>query len=191
MRDLTRSITIIAVLVLSIFGAAQGALIQDVKPGEINVDLGDGYKASFTLPNAVSAYDIKTDLEYHSASVSASGSEDSFIEITLWVESQRFPHSIPAAGRSGSGLTYAPRSIDGAPGCVIYSYPEGNPGTTDESNGAAFRYYPDAISLKAMPDGSTEVESIYEVYADTLGSSGPTTISIFYSILDSIHVTGV
>jgi len=56
-----RSITIIAVLVLSIFGAAQGALIQDVKPGEINVDLGDGYKASFTLPNAVSAYDIKTD----------------------------------------------------------------------------------------------------------------------------------
>jgi len=47
------------------------------------------------------------------------------------------------------------------------------------------------VSLKAMPDGSTEVESIYEVYADTLGSSGPTTISIFYSILDSIHVTGV
>lgn len=178
-------------MALLIIGATQGALIQDIKPGKVNVDLGDGYKASFILPNAVSAYDIKTEPEYHSASVSASGSEDSFIEITLWVESQPFPHSIPAAG-SGSGLTYVPRAIDKASGCVIYDYPEGNPGTNpDESDGAAFRYYPGATSLKAKPDGSTEVEGIYEVYADTLGSSGPTTISVFDSILNSIHVTGV
>lgn len=187
-----RSIAIIAVLALLVIGAAQGALMQDVKPGKINVDLGDGYKISFTLPNAVNAYDIKTDPEYHSASVSASGSEDCFIEITLWVESQPFPHSIPAAGRSDSGYTYVPRSIDGATGCVTYIYPVGNPGTKPyEATGAAFRYYPGATAPKASIDNAIEVEGIYEVNADTLGSSGQKTISVFDSILNSIHVTGV
>lgn len=163
-----------------------------MKPGNVNIDLGDGYKASFNLPDTVSAYDIVTEPEYHQVSISASGSEDTIIEITLEVGSQRFPHSIPAAGRSGSGLTYAPRSIDGAPGCVVYSYPEGNPGTNpDEAGGAAFRYYPGATAPKEGLDGSTEVDSAYEVYADTMGSSGSTTISVFDSVLDSIHVTGL
>lgn len=75
---------------------------------------------------------------------------------------------------------------------MIYAYPEVNPGTNPyEANGAAFRYYPGATAPKASLDGATEVEGIYEVYADTLGSSGPTTISVFDSILNSIHVTGV
>ena len=187
-----RSIAVIAVLLFLVIGAAQGALIQDVKPGEVNIDLGDGHKVSFTLPNAVNAYDIKTDPEYHSASISASGSEDSFIEITLRVESQPFPHSIPAAGRSNSGFTYVPRSIDGATGCVSYLKPEGNPGTNpNEASGAAFRYYPGATAPKASIDNAVEVEGIYEVNADTLGSSGQKTISVFDSILNSIHVTGV
>ncbi len=187
-----RSIAIIAVLALLIIGAAQGALMQDVKPGKVNVDLGDGYKMSFTLPSAVSAYDIESNPEYHSVSVSASGSEDSLIEITLWVESQPFPHSLPTEGRSNSGLTYVHRSIDGATGYIVYNYPEGNPGINpDEANGAAFSYYPGATAPKPGLDGSKEVEGIYEVNADTLGSSGPKTISVFDSILNSIQVTGL
>jgi len=182
---------ILLLVALLVVGAAEGALMKDIKPGKVNVDLGDGYKVSFTLPNTVSAYDIKTDPEYHSASVSASGSEESFIEIALWVESQPFSHSIPAAGRSDSGFTYVPRSIDGATGCVTYLYPEGNPGTNpDEARGAVFRYYPGATAPKAVLDG-TEVEGMYELVADTLGSSGQKTISVFDSILNSIHVTGV
>lgn len=187
-----RPIAILVVLALLIIGAAQGALMQDVKPGKVNVDLGDGYKVSFKLPNVVNAYDIKTDLEYHSASVSASGSKESLIEITLWVESQPYPHSIPTAGRSGSGLTYVHKSIDDATGYVIYNYQEGNPGNNpDEANGASFTYYPGATAPKTSLGGAKEVEGIYEVYADTLGSSGPTTISVFDSILNSIHVTGL
>lgn len=186
-----RSIAVIALLLFLVIGAAQDALMQDVKPGEVNIDLGDGYKVSFTLPNTVSAYDIKTDTQYHMVSVNVANSEDTFLEIQLTVTSQPYPHSIPAAGRSSSGLTYVPRSIDGATGCVTYLYPEGNPGTNpDEANGAVFKYYPGATAPKATPDG-TEVEGIYEVYADTLGSSGQKTISIFDSILNSIHVTGV
>ena len=127
-----RSIAIIAVLALLIIGAAQGALMQDVKPGKVNLDLGDGYKISFNLPSAVNAYDIETDPEYHSVSISASGSEDSFIEITLWVESQPFPHSLPTEGRSDSGLTYVHRSIDDSTGYVVYGYPEGNPGANPD-----------------------------------------------------------
>jgi hypothetical protein len=182
---------ILLLVALLVVGTAEGALLKDIKPGKVNVDLGDGYKASFTLPNTVSAYDIKTDSQYHVVSVNAAGSEDSFLEIQLTVASQPYPHSIPATGRSSSGLKYLPMSIDGANGCVIYAYSEDNPGTNpDEANGAVFKYYPGATAPKATPDG-TEVEGIYEVYADTLGSSGPTTISVFDSILNSIHVTGV
>jgi hypothetical protein len=186
-----RSIAIIAVLALLIIGAAQGALMQDVKPGKINVDLGDGYKVSFILPNTVSSYDLKTDTQYHVVSVNAANSEDIFLEIQLTVTSQPYPHTIPDAGRSASGLTYVPKSIDRFAGCVIYAYPEGNPGNNpSEANGAIFRYYPGATVPKVVPVG-TEVEGTYEVYADTLGTSGQKTISVFDSILNSIHVTGV
>ena len=190
-RNFMRSIAIIAVLALLIIGAAQGALMKDVKPGKVNVDLGDGYKVSFTLPKTVSSYDLKTDPQYHMVSVNAADNEDTFLEIQLTVTSQPYPHSIPAAGRSNSGFTCVPRSIDGATGCVIYLYPEGNPGTNpDEARGAVFRYYPGATAPNAVLDGA-EVEGMYELVADTLGSSGPTTISVFDSILNSIHVTGV
>ena len=182
---------ILLLVALLVVGAAEGALQKDIKPGKVNVDLGNGYKVSFTLPKIVSSYDLKTDPQYHVVSVNAANSEDTFLEIQLTVTSQTYPHSIPAAGRSNSGFTYVPRSIDGANGCVIYAYPEGNPGTNpDEANGAVFKYYPGATAPKATPDG-TEVEGIYEVYADTLGSSGQKTISVFDSILNSIHVTGV
>jgi hypothetical protein len=180
------------IVILLLFAASiSTAACVELKAGNVNIDFGDGYKASFTLPNTVSAYDIKTDTQYHVVSVNAADNEDTFLEIQLTVASQSYPHSIPAAGRSDSGLTYLPRSIDGATGCVIYAYPENNPGTNpDEANGAVFKYYPGATAPKATADG-IEVEGIYEVYADTLGSSGPTTISVFDSILNSIHVTGV
>ena len=182
---------ILLLVPLLVVGAAQGTLLKDITPGKVNVDLGDGYKASFTLPNTVRAYDIKTDSQYHVVSVNAADNEDSFLEIQLTVTSQSYPHSIPAAGRSGSGLTYVPRSIDGATGYVIYGYPKDYSGTNpEEADGAVFKYYPGAKTPKAIPDG-TEVEGLYEVYADTLGSSGPTTISVFNTILNSIHVTGI
>lgn len=182
---------ILLLVALLVVGVAEGALQKDIKPGKVNVDLGNGYKVSFILPKIVGSYDLKTDPQYHVVSVNAANSEDTFLEIQLTVASQPYPHSIPAAGRSGSGLTYVPRSIDGANGCVIYAYPEGNSGTNlDEAKGAVFKYYPGATAPKATPDG-TEVEGIYEVYADTLGSSGQKTISVFDSILNSIHVIGV
>lgn len=183
---------ILLLVALLVVGAAEGALQKDIKPGKVNVDLGNGYEVSFTLPKLVSSYDLKTDPQIHVVSVNAANSEDTFLEIQLTVTSQPYPHSIPAAGRSGSGLTYVPRSIDGATGCVTYLYPESNPGTNpDEATSAAFRYYPGATSPKASIDNAIEVEGIYEVNADTLGSSGQKTISVFDSILNSIHVTGV
>jgi len=107
-------ILLLLLVALLVVGAAEGALLKDIKPGKVNVDLGDGYKASFTLPKIASAYDIKTDSQYHVVSVNAADNEDTFLEIKLTVASQPYPHSIPATGRSGSGLTYVPRSIDGA-----------------------------------------------------------------------------
>ncbi len=46
-RDLMRSIAIIAFLALFIIGEAYGALMQDIKPGKVNIDLGEGYNVSF------------------------------------------------------------------------------------------------------------------------------------------------
>jgi hypothetical protein len=192
-------------IVLLIIGATQGTLLQNQKPGNINVDLGDGYKLSFTLPNTVNAYDIETDSGYsdllkshdYNVYVYPAGNEDSFLEIRLTKESQPTHYFIHGAGREdlkieGIGpYVYIPQAIDGANGYVVYTYPEGNSATEiNEANGGAFRFYPTATAPKATPDGS-DVEGIYEVKVDTYGSTHPQTVSVFKSILDSIHLLGV
>ena len=194
------------VVAILIIGAAQGSMLKNVNPGKVNVDLGDGYKVSFTLPNTVSAYDVETDsgysdiLKFHSYDVyvNAAGSKDSFLMIRLQVESQPTPYFIPKAGRNvdlkiaGIGPSVnIPQSIDGFDGYAYYGYPEGNPATnTNEANGAAFHYYPRATAPTATTEGNN-VKGIYEVKADTYGSEDPRTISVFQSILKSIHVSGM
>lgn len=187
---------------LLIVGISQGALLQNVKPGNINVDLGDGYKASFNLPNAINAYDVETDSGYsdvlkftnYNVYIKEAGSDKDFLDITLRVSSEPQLDYIPkeAAGRQeikGIGPEVRiPRSIDGANGYVFYGYPEGNAGTNiNEANGAAFHYYPKAIA------NGEDLKSIYEVFADTHGAAltDPRAIIVFQSILDSIHVLGV
>lgn len=197
-----RALVSIFVALLILSGMSQGVLLKNLKPGNVNVDLGDGYKASFNLPNAVNAYDVETDSSYtdilkftnYNAYIREVGSDKDFLVVTLRVFSEPQLDYIPkqAAGRSeieGMGPEdMIPRSIDGANGYVFYGYPKGNAGTnTNEANGAAFHYYP-----KAIFDGD-ELKGIYEVLADTYGAAytDPRTIPVFQSILDSIHVTGI
>jgi hypothetical protein len=158
------------------------------------------------LPNTVNAYDVETVSSYsdilkshsYEVYVNAAGSNDSFLMVRLLVESKSTPYFIPKAGRGtdlkipGVGPSVnIPQSIDGFNGYVYYSYPEGNPATnTNEARGAAFRYYPKASALRATAEGN-DIEGIYEVNADTYGSEDPRTISVFQSILDSIHISGI
>lgn len=187
---------------LLIIGVSQGTLLQNAKPGKLNVDLGDGYKASFTLPTAASSYDVETDSSYsdilkftnYNIYISEAGSDKDFLDITLRVFSEPQLDYIPkeAAGRTeieGMGPEVrTPRSIDGANGYVFYGYPVGNAGTnTNEADGAAFHYYP-----KAIAEGD-DLKGIYEVLADTHSAAltDPRAITVFQSILDSIHVAGM
>jgi hypothetical protein len=187
---------------LLIVGVSQGTLLQNVKPGNVNIDLGDGYKASFNLPNAAKAYDVETDSGYsdilkftdYNIYIREAGSDEDFLSVVLRVFSEPQLDYITkeASGRTeieGIGTEVRiPRSIDGANGYVFYGYPEGNAGTNiNEANGAAFHYYP-----KAIVDGD-DLKSIYEVLADTYGAAltDPRAITVFQSILDSIHVSGV
>ena len=154
-------------MIVLIIGVAQGTMMTNVNPGKMNVDLGDGYKASFTLPNTGSAYDVETVSSYsdilkshsYEVYVNAAGSNDSFLMVRLLVESESTPYFIPKAGRGtdlkipGVGPSVnIPQSIDGFDGYVYYSYPEGNPATnTNEARGKHSVIIPTLKHLEPPP----------------------------------------
>jgi hypothetical protein len=54
-------IVILIALIALIPVATCDQTLESVKPGPVNLDLGDGYKASFTLGDSLEAYDIVVD----------------------------------------------------------------------------------------------------------------------------------
>jgi hypothetical protein len=199
MRYIIQSILLLLAVSLAV-SLTEGTLLENVKPGNVNVELGDGYEMSFNLPDIIKSYDIETGSTFNEflknknyyADIKEAGKDDSLLTIGLRIYSE--PHLFAALGPSRDEIARmfasvtTPVQIDGEKGHTVYNYPSGNPRTNPlESMGGAFTYYP-----KSKPDGE-DLRCIYEVYADTLGAASKDSriMPIFQAIMNSIHVSGI
>lgn len=192
---------ILLLAVLFITGFAEGAVLEDVIPGEVTVELGDGYNLSVTLSDAVDAYDIETvyteSIKSYDVYIRPSDSDESLLDIMFFVYEtpQSFPKYEeterigPFTESDGPSVTM-PATIDNAEGHVFYSYPANNPGTDpNQANGATFKYYPGA---KVATYGD-DLEGRYEVAGDTMGAALTDTraIPVFKEVINTIHISGI
>lgn len=193
------SVLLIVMVILLATELVEGTLLEDVKPGKVTVDLGDGYKMSFKLPNAVKAYDIETgyteSIQSYDVYIRPKGSDEGLLDLMFFAydTTQYFPkyekteYYEPILDTDGPSVTN-PATIDGAEGHIYYSYPANDPGTNpDHANGAAFKYYPDA-----QIDGE-DLKGRYEVVGDTMGAAlrDSRAISVFQEVIKTIHISGI
>jgi hypothetical protein len=180
-------------------GFAEGAILEDVNPGKITVDLGDGYKMSFTLSDAVESYDIETSftesVNSYDVYIRPSDSDEHLLDLMFFAYDtpQFFPRYEkierygPITENDGPSVTM-PSSIDGDEGHVSYSYPANDPGTNpDLATSAGFKYYPDA-----QPSGD-DLKGKYEIVGDIMGAAlrDKRAIPVFQEVIKTIHVSGL
>jgi hypothetical protein len=79
----------------------------------------------------------------------------------------------------------SPRIIDGATGLVGIDWPKKNVATNISAVDAFFYYYPGA---KKTPDG---IETYIEVSGQKGAFDKPQTMTLFQTLLDSIHISGL
>jgi hypothetical protein len=196
-------ISIIAFLALLIMPC----IAEELGAGNANFDLGDGYEASFVLPDIGKPYDVEISSpsinEFmkqttYGFSVSSDGNELATVSMYVYQSPQLNP--VPkastepenAASKSmgmGSRIKI-PKTISGAQGYVGYDLPMGATGT-DTSNAMTgfFRCFPGARKVSdALGDS---LESSVEVSGETGGfPSSAQSLQVFNSLVDSIKITG-
>lgn len=167
---------------------------------ELETDLGDGYKASFMLPDigkpyTVEVYDENTNenplFKPYGFEISSEGSYLAHVEMHVYSSPQ--PQYIMPAGTEDSLVPdqVGPRiithkTINGASGYVAYDLQVGATGT-DTSNAMAgfFGCFPGAIEDSNGLKGMIEIS----------GQTGKTpasaeSLQVFNSLVDSIKITG-
>ena len=171
--------------------------------GDAIFDLGDGYKASFVLPDIGRTYEIdylyvgkvaKDDImkfNGYGFMVSSDGIDLATVSMKVYSEPQieYLPdaHTEPSYSPDIVGpRIIAPKTISGSPGYVGYDLPVGETGT-DMSNavGYFFKYYPSSRKE------SGDMKGLFEVYGETSEFPSPTeSVRVIKSLIDSIEITG-
>lgn len=192
----------IAILLLFAASISMASCVE-LKAGNAFFDLGDGYKASFVLPDIGTSYvldyayadrvaviDVLKSKAY-GFTVSSSGIN--LASVTMDVYSSPQFEFVPKAHTEDSAApdtvgprVITPKTINGAPGYVGYDLQVGTTGT-DTSNAMTgyFKYFPGAWKE------SNDLKSIFEVYGETSGlPASAQSLQVLNSLVDSIKISG-
>jgi len=193
------------IMILLLFAASTSiAACEELMAGSANVDLGDGYKASFVLPDIGKPYNVEvyppsvTDimkLKSYGFSISSDGKELAKASMYLYPGPQSKP--VPKASTEPSIMpeimgqrVITLKTISDAPGYVGYDQNKDASGT-DISNAVTgfFRFFPGA--RKVSDAFGENLESTVEVSGETgeLPASAQ-SLKVFNSIVDSIKISG-
>jgi hypothetical protein len=192
------------VILLLLASCTSIAACEELKAGNANVDLGDGYKASFVLPDIGKPYNVEIypvstidilKFKTYGFSISSEGEELAKASMNVYSSPQLNP--VPKARTEAAFMpeilgqrVVISKTIAGAPGYVGYDLQKDASGT-DISNAATgfFRYFPGA--RKVSDTLGESLESIYEVYGETGGlPSSAQSLQVFNSMVDSIKISG-
>ena len=196
------TVTFGILLALISLGTGQ-EIIRNLEPGHVIIDLGDGYNASLDLANSEKSYDIEIkepgygDLLLKTRSygfiIYNSADNEELAELTLDLYSTPSKKLAPQASREDRKLgplgirAISPRIIDNATGLVGIDWPKKNAAINatniSDAVDAFFYYYPGA---KTTPDG---IETYIEVSGQTGAFDRPLALTLFQSLLDSIHIS--
>ena len=184
--------------------AACEQTLESVKPGSVNIDLGDGYKASFTLGSSEKAYNIEVSTpsaseftpgyKNYGFYIYPTGSEEKLISVSMTVSSQSsISYPSPVARReedTGNGLygvrTVTPMAIDGSIGYVGYDWQTGNSATDiKDAIDAFFHYYPGARKT------SNGIETNVDIVAESnMLDKFPRSLPTFKELLNTLQISG-
>lgn len=177
------------------------AVCEELKAGKATVDLGDGYTASFVLPDIGKSYVVEdayaegtTGMDWYKPyGFTISSGDMDLGQVLMHVYSSPQVLYVPEAGIEDSAVPKAmgprvitPRTISGAPGYVGYDLQIGATGT-DTSNAMTgfFRCYPGARQE------SGDLKGIIEVSGETGDfPASAESLEVFNSIMDSIRISG-
>jgi hypothetical protein len=190
------------ILILLLFAANTSiAACEELNAGNAIFDLGDGYKASFVLPDigksymVEDAYTASTNdnnlFKPYGFTISSDGID--LASLKMYVYSSPQFQIVLDEGIEKSTLpdlmgprVITPKTISGSPGYVGYDLQVGATGT-DTSNAMTgfFRFFPGA---KNESDG---LKSIFEVSGET-GEfpASAKSLKVFNSMADSIKISG-
>lgn len=197
------------IVILLLFAADTSiAECEELNAGNAIFDLGDGYKASFVLPDIGTYYvldyayaDGITEnelLKYKAYGFTISSSDGiDLASMTMNVFSSPQFQPIPKARTEDSALPDAmgpriivPKTISGSPGYIGYDLQVGATGT-DTSNAMTgfFRCFPGA--RKVSDSLGENLESRIEVYGE-VGEfpASAQSLKVFNSMADSIKISG-
>lgn len=192
----------IAIIVL-VAASTSIAVCAGLGAGAATFDLGDGYKASFMLPDIGTEYVL--DYAYEGGisenelfklkayGFTISSGDAQLATLTMYVYSSPQLEYLPESGVEKSAIPdeigpriIIPRTIDGAPGFVGYDLQVDETGT-DTSNAMTgfFKYFPGSWQESGDLKGLIEVSGETGDFPATAQS-----LQVFNSILDSIKISG-
>jgi hypothetical protein len=178
------------------------ATCEEMKAGKATFDMGDGYIASFMLPDIGTPYvldyvypggiaDIEL-LKYKSYGFTISSNGADLASLTMDVHSSPQSQYVREAGRRDSSTpdmgpeVIIPKTISSSPGYVGYILQIGATGTdTSNAMGGFFTCLPGAHGLSGDLKGEIEVKG------ETSGlPASAQSLKVFNSIVDSIKISG-
>lgn len=179
------------------------AVCSEMEAGNATFDLGDGYKASFELPDIGNEYVLDYAyeggisenelLKLKAYGFTISSGDAHLATLTMYVYSSPQYEYMPEAGVENSVMPDAmgprimiPKTISGAPGYVGYDLQVGETGT-DTSNAMTgfFKCFPGSWQE------SSDLKGLIEVSGET--GDFPATaqsLQVFNSLVDSIKISG-
>ncbi len=180
------------------------AACEELKAGNANFDLGDGYKASFVLPDIGKPYVVEDAYTAHTNTglftpygftISSDGIELASLKMYVYSSPQLYP--APKASTEASTIPevlgpriITPETISGALGYVGYDLQIGATGTdTNNAMTGFFRCFPGAQSELVISKES--LKGTVEVSGETSGlPASVLSLQVFNSMVDSIKVSG-
>lgn len=190
------------IVILLLFAASTSIVAcVELKAGNANVDLGDGYKASFVLPDIGKSYVVEDAYAagtnenklFKPYGIEISSDGIYLASMKMYVYSSPQFQYVPEAGTEDSLVpdtmgprVTIPKTISGSLGYVGYDLQIGATGT-DTSNAMTgfFRCFPGAWKES---DG---LKSIVEVSGETSGfPASAQSLQVFNSMADSIKISG-
>lgn len=193
------------IAILLLFAASTSiAACEELKAGKANIDLGDGYKASFVLPDIGKPFNVEVyppsinDImkqKSYGFSISSDGKE--LAKASMYVYHSMQSNPVPKARTDPSIMPeimgqriVKPKTISDVLGYVGYDQNKDASGT-DTSNAVTgfFRFFPGA--RKVSDANGERLESTIEVSGETgEAPASAQSLQVFNSLADSIEISG-
>ncbi len=197
----------LVMLLFFVASTSNGACVEQ-EAGEAKFDLGDGYEATFVLPDIGKLYDVEVSqfslndiLNSKSGNIWISSNDTELSEVSMSIYPSPLLNPVPKASTEpespasksvGLGTRVKnPKTISGAPGYVGYDLPIGAIGTdTGNAITGFFRCFPGARKVSNALGGEN-LESSIEIAGESGGfPSSAQSLQVFNSLVDSLEITG-